>query len=401
MVLKFDRFGAFAEYFSQMDSIALQRIGLPIVNSFTLLTPQEEQTFKHKILDPECFEVMRLPVVHGLSKGGSLSLYKKEITLFRFDNAIFHPFSDVIRINDRAYWDKLSRPQLAKTIFQDKDIVRLDVESNKIFLKSYPVGTKIDVGFGLCGVHVTSWGHFIGNFLPKIVALESIKDESNIKIIVPDTVDDHIRELVTRSLKLIGDFEVVYVKNNLLVECRKIYYCNAPSFIADHAAYITSADTQITTYSVDAIRKFVDNIVRTIDPGTTRRLYIGRRGIRNLINAKEVEDYFVAKGFTIVFPHLLSFDDKVELFSNASHVCGPGSSGFQNIVFCKPGTKILTFTNYACGQDAYSFAFGARDFELSICILTGVGPKSGSPHDSYTISLDKIRDCLRDTKFLD
>ncbi len=56
---------------------------------------------------------------------------------------------------------------------------------------------------------------------------------------------------------------------------------------------------------------------------------------RNLLNAAEIEAWFVARGFLSVNPGALSFQEQVILFSRATHVAGVEGGALINLMFAK------------------------------------------------------------------
>ena len=59
---------------------------------------------------------------------------------------------------------------------------------------------------------------------------------------------------------------------------------------------------------------------------------------------------FKEKGFSILTLSDLSFIDQTKLFYNASEIVGLHGAGFANLVFCKPGTKILELKSDTAGS---------------------------------------------------
>ncbi len=110
-----------------------------------------------------------------------------------------------------------------------------------------------------------------------------------------------------------------------------------------------------------------------------RRLFVSRRGFtqrtgstRALTNEDEVAAAFKERGFVVVEPETLEFDDQVRLFGSAEVVAGPGGVGLYNVVFSAPGTKVITlqgtpsFANehanlFASLGHRYGFIFGRDD----------------------------------------
>ena len=79
-----------------------------------------------------------------------------------------------------------------------------------------------------------------------------------------------------------------------------------------------------------------------------RKFYIDRsdsksnhRHLRKILNEEEVKNFLKKRGFSILTLSDLSFIDQTKLFYNASEIVGLHGAGFANLIFCKPGTKIL------------------------------------------------------------
>ncbi len=58
-------------------------------------------------------------------------------------------------------------------------------------------------------------------------------------------------------------------------------------------------------------------------------------------NNTKVENLFSSLGYAIVHPHEMSFFEQVELFFNATHIAGFKGTGFSNVAFCKPETRVF------------------------------------------------------------
>jgi hypothetical protein len=76
-------------------------------------------------------------------------------------------------------------------------------------------------------------------------------------------------------------------------------------------------------------------------PPARRRIYIARRGTRRVNNAEAVRQFLGRHDFVIYFLEDLSFDQQVDLFSQAEFVVAPHGAELANLLFCGPGTKVL------------------------------------------------------------
>lgn len=78
----------------------------------------------------------------------------------------------------------------------------------------------------------------------------------------------------------------------------------------------------------------------------TRKIYISRSVKRRVKNEAEVREVLHKFGFEILEDNLSRpVDEQIRLFQEAAIVVGPHGAGFTNLLWCKPGTKVLEFFN--------------------------------------------------------
>lgn len=364
-----------------------------------IMRDEEVSIYEYKNLDSARYETICFPCVYGMSNGGEISLYKPDIVLYRFKNSIFHPLSDIIRVGDKAYWDKSYYPQFKQTIPIDIDLIAYNYKYDYVLIKKYDEYKKIKIGFSLAGVHVNSWGHFIGKFLPKIIALDSIKD-NGVVVILPNHVDSHIKIFVKACLSSYNNIELEIVDSNVPVLCDILYYCSSPSYIADHATYIHPSSIHISRFAIEAIYRLSKMVSSGEKKRQTKKVFIARDTQRNVTNYDEIMQYFRGLGFQVVCPHLMSFNDKIELFAGVTHICGPGSSGILNIIFCHNKVKVLELSNMPRTIDLYRSAFQVEPFCHSFYLVTGEDEMPYGIHSSYSIPLEKIKRFISESDYL-
>ena len=71
---------------------------------------------------------------------------------------------------------------------------------------------------------------------------------------------------------------------------------------------------------------------------------------RLLSNEDEIKKYLLKNNFIAVKLHDTNFREQVDLFHNAECIVGLHGGGFGNIVFCKPGTKIIELKSTTAGD---------------------------------------------------
>jgi len=71
---------------------------------------------------------------------------------------------------------------------------------------------------------------------------------------------------------------------------------------------------------------------------------------RLISNEDEIKKYLLKNNFIFVKLHETSFREQVNLFNNAECIVGLHGAGFVNVVFCKPGTKIIELRGLSTGD---------------------------------------------------
>ena len=89
---------------------------------------------------------------------------------------------------------------------------------------------------------------------------------------------------------------------------------------------------------------------------TQKKIYIDRNDMtsnnspqRFITNENEVRGYLLKKGFIPVKLHDIKFTEQIGIFNNAECIVGLHGGGFGNIVFCKPGTKVIELRSSSAG----------------------------------------------------
>jgi len=85
---------------------------------------------------------------------------------------------------------------------------------------------------------------------------------------------------------------------------------------------------------------------------TSEKIFISRQDkkgtkfeSRGILKKSELENLFTGYGFQIVFMEELSFFDQIKLSSSSICIAGFHGAGLSNIIWAKPGTKIIEITN--------------------------------------------------------
>ena len=370
-----------------------------IKNSFYLIS-----SLKYTIVDQidagtiiECInekhiENVTYPPIYEMTNSAEADFIMKDLNLMLYQNTLVSPLSDFLITEKGVVWNKFHKIQFTKNITYDFGLLK--VKNSSIYLRKSKRIISIENGFSMCGVYSDVWPHFLVQYLPKLYLIEKILTISNkqLTVILPNYSDPHIKEIVYSYLKKFTQIDIIEVERNCRVKCNRLYYIESISDIADKAEYPFPSDIIIPEYVARSLKQnfiSVYNKIEKIADESYSKLFIVRRGKRNLINYKEIEIFFKDLGFKFIEPHKLTLADKIAIFSNAKIVVGPTSSGFTNLIFSKNDTKVLLLSNFVRSFEGYA-GFILKYFVSKLIILTG-SDKSGHPNCSYYIPKEKVK----------
>jgi|GEM_PF-3054689 len=152
----------------------------------------------------------------------------------------------------------------------------------------------------------------------------------------------------------------------------------------------------------------MDRLRGLTNPSTDqRRIYCSRRlsmayrpHYRPLLNEDEVEDFFVERGFEIIYPETMSLQAQMNVFSEAGYVAGPSGSGMFNSLFSPEGCLVMDLESfiphkrqhlnlYGSSGKRYGLVFGSFDPEI--------GSSGADQFRPWRISQDDLRSAYDNT----
>lgn len=350
------------------------------------------------VFKPETRETVKLMRVLGFIEDGDFTLTYPEINLWRFDNACCIGKNDFVINGDNVFWNKINHYNFSKNIVLDNNII--SHSNNTLIIKDIKEYKRLDVAYSLLGVHATVWSHSLSEYFTKISMLPRVLDleKSTVKVLVPEYKDKQLKQIMYKALSRFECIEIVTIKDGEKVFADRLYYLPRPTTFTDHESYVAIGDDVQPKIISDILKRDLVNpaIKGAYDPKYPKKLFLIRRAThRVLINNDEVEKYFESKGYCLLEPSLLSLEEKIKYFYNAETIVGPFSSAFSNLIFSKPGTKVLMFSNYQRIFENW-LSMHYQYFNIDMWFVTGYDlSKNNSAHTNYYISLEQIVDACK------
>ncbi len=182
--------------------------------------------------------------------------------------------------------------------------------------------------------------HFMVESYPRLYAFMqnlSASEKSNLKVIVPIKKQSYYSynpwEFIDPCLNALGITEDkrIYLQENKILMAKTLYL---PSHV------------KLLPVVVNSSRFLIDSLPTKSAVNTYERIYISRRAAMNrkLSNEQECMNLLDKHGFKEILMEDYSFQEKISIMQAAKVVITTDSSATTNIIFCKPGTKILLLT---------------------------------------------------------
>lgn len=361
--------------------------------NFSIVPPNEigQSLFVFK---PKTQETVKLMRVLGFIEEGDFSLTYPEIDLWRFENASTIGRSDFIFKGDKVFWNKIGNYNFPKNIPTDNNMVAYT--QNSVTVKNLAPKKSFDVAFSILGVHASVWSHSLSEYFTKISVLSKVLEIENgtVKVLVPVYTDKQLKQVMYNALSKYERIEIVPVEDSEMVHAERLYYLPRPTTFTDHETYVAIGDdVQPQIISEIIKRDLVEPSVRDAkDDSFPKKLFLIRRAThRVLTNNDEVEAFFKSQGYFFLDPSKITLEEKIKYFYNAEEIVGPFSSAFSNLIFSKPRTKVLMFSNYQRIFENW-LSMHYQYFDIDMWFVTGYDVmKNDSAHTNFYVSLEKIK----------
>lgn len=213
--------------------------------------------------------------------------------------------------------------------------------------------------------------HCLHDILPRLAVLEEFPDDT--QILVPAKIP----QFATEFLDLLGLTNRIRrtSETNLIVEN---FYFSSP----------TAMTGCYNPYAVEFLRKSLLPKGYYAKP-EARRFYITRRNkTRGILNERELTSFFESKGWSVIDLETLSVSEQIGLFAQAEAICGFHGAAFSNLVWCRPGCKVLELFSSTFLNGCYEIVAELTQCHYQFEIF------QGDKMDQITVPLSKIKNIV-------
>lgn len=239
--------------------------------------------------------------------------------------------------------------------------------------------------------HRTDFNYFHVMFevIPKIIRLKEIDPEEKMHVLLNKCLNQNISDLLKT---LIGKRPIIFIENLSFSKVKKVHLFSTPSFLPDDLA-LDIGKASISSKPIPEIqRNLLPHIQEAPD---VECLWVSRqdyaednkkrgvtiRDIENIEQVNQIIQRYNAERFS---PEKFSWTEQGKKFRSAKRIVMTSGSAVANLVYCKPGTRVLLM----CKNNGVNPAVFFQIFEqLKIEHAWVLGDSSEEqPHAPFTIN---------------
>jgi capsular polysaccharide biosynthesis protein len=244
--------------------------------------------------------------------------------------------------------------------------------------------------------------HFLIEYLAKAYVCSLLPELDDVPLIVDAGLYPQQRDVLNI---LFPGRDLVFFAKDSRIDVARLHLPSIPTFLPDTLDEPLWKGAAVRPEPIQFLRNRIFShfgLSGEADaPG--RRIFLARKAGRGILNGEDVEAMLVDQGFELFDPGTLSFEQQVRLFASAGTIIGGLGAAFANVIFCRPGTRVLGL----CSPAAVKFPMFASLSELVGCRYMVMGgeqdgyrageedkPNFSLFHGSYSVDLDRLRNAL-------
>lgn len=270
--------------------------------------------------------------------------------------------------------------------------------NNKVILgyKNKP-NTHINEGILISCDHDNNYFHWLVECLPKLVFIDELNEFYNVPVLIPARL--HKNLLAALTLVNIHNHPIKILEEGVAYHVDKLLFPSPLSRVIDRYVGHPAFDADII-FSNKWILK-VANLIKHSDNQhknrQSRKLYLARKkGLRALGNKDEIEQILSEYKFEIIDLSKLSLDYQIQLFSQASLIVAPTGAALTNMLFSRPGTKVIIFMSNHETTNHYFWTYLGEIAGLDVTTIIGKRlfnmTDYYSVHDDYIVDANIVRE---------
>lgn len=273
-----------------------------------------------------------------------------------------------------------------------------EIDAGRYRLMSSPRRTvHIERAILLAGRVSYSYFHLAFEHIPKLDLLSAFPEYLGWPVIGDNRLAGAARELF---IKAVGSArEIIWPPPDADLLVSQLGVISSRAYLPDDPS-LNLAGAVVDPRAVSDVAKRLAALQHPA-PGTDRDfIWISRRKYaqtarswgavaRDIHNGTEIEELFAGLGADIVSPEILGLKEQQILFMQATMVGMAAGSAMTNLIFCRPGTKVLIISQDKNVNPGLLVGI-AQACRLKICWVFGAGIPTTSPPAHWSFVVDPL-----------
>jgi len=317
-------------------------------------------------------------VTYAASLPGA-TIFAKSGLILMPDGAVLN---DTLADEDFGRFVDLRALRTERTVLErSDDRLLLNVGAHKV--------QEIAGGVMLSGWASEHFGHWVPEYLCRLAYLERHPRFAELPIIVDsDMPAQHLE-----YLNLIVPNPIVQIPAGGAFRCGELIVASPTTFFPIHLTpgHKVPPERQ-GGVSIEGARLVQKRVLATMPLPSVRRrkLYLSRRNStwRRLLNEDEISAALAARGFEILYPEEMSFEDQVRMYQSAKIVVAPNGSSLLNAMFASRDMVLIALSQR--GLFNWGTFYGLmRELGHDLTFLCNTD-ETGEKHGDYRIEVPRL-----------
>ncbi|MGU3330305.1 glycosyltransferase family 61 protein [Methylobacterium mesophilicum] len=304
------------------------------------------------------------------SQAGTLDAPPQYLAFFQ--DCLAFPRSNVVLRGERLIYDLAAHPLSGVADIKDGvnpgQIMTAVWGTGRALIEAPAAINDIDAGLMLFGFQSRQYGHWLLEFVPRMLCFNDPACPAEFPLCVDDGMPETHRQII--ALMDTRDRPIVTLPP-VATRFRELGLAPVPAFFPfDTRPGLPIYDA---IWPQDILAAVRDRILERLAADgvdlqrTGRRIILSRRGFtqRQLVNEAEIVEMLRPHGFEVVQPEQLTFAEQVQMYHAADIIIGSASSALINCIFCRPGARVVALAHespefYFRGFTSFVESSGAR-----------------------------------------
>ncbi len=254
-----------------------------------------------------------------------------------------------------------------------------------------------------------NYAHWLTETLPKLLLIDSMQRWED----YPLLVDAWIHPNFVKSIELFNKNrrEIIRIKRWETVKVESLIEVTPPAYIPpEYRHFLTlkelaapdAAEFPFSAFALGMLRDAAHAVTGGVDLAAPQKLYLFRTpescgNARQVTNIDEIERIIKKRGYTMLDPAKLSFEDQIRVFSNARKIISPLGAALANTIFTPPGCRVLGLSPWYHNANYYYFSnfMGALGHTMYYALGQQADQWGHIVHKNYEIDLAAFKTAIK------